>query len=86
MHRNFLAMARHCIYLTESNDKWLNQQVEAQKSASKSELINDLISDSRKKQDQLDWICAKLDRAEESGFTEDSKEQILRQSKSALNG
>jgi hypothetical protein len=34
---------------------------------------------------QTDWLRAKLERAENSGFTTDSKEQILMQSKAMLN-
>ena len=34
---------------------------------------------------EIDWIRAKLENAENSGFTNDSKEQILAQSKSKLN-
>jgi antitoxin ParD1/3/4 len=34
---------------------------------------------------QIDWIHVKLEKAENSGFTNDSKEQILKQAKSLLN-
>jgi antitoxin ParD1/3/4 len=34
---------------------------------------------------QVDWIRAKLEKAENSGFTNDSKDQILKQSKSAFH-
>ena len=54
--------------------------------SSKSELINDLIRQARKQQVEIDWIRTKLEKAENSGFTGDSKEQILAQSKSLLNG
>ena len=33
---------------------------------------------------QLDWIRLKLEKAEKSGFTTDSKSQILQQSKDLL--
>lgn len=79
-------MARQSISFTEPNDEWLKAQIESQEYTSKSELVNDLIRQARKQQAQIDWIRAKIDRAEESGFTEDSKEQILRQSKALLNG
>ena len=39
----------------------------------------------RKQQRQVDWINAKLEKVEKSGFTNDSKEEILLQSKSLLN-
>lgn len=78
-------MARQSISFTEPNDEWLKSQIENQEYSSKSELINDLIRQARKQQVQIDWIRAKLERSEEGGFTEDSKEQILIQSKSLLN-
>lgn len=37
-----------------------------------------------KNQIQLDWLRKKLDKSENSGFTNDSKEEILRQSKGKL--
>lgn len=54
--------------------------------SSKSELINDLIRQARKQQVEIDWVRAKLERAENSGFTDDTKEQILAQSKALING
>jgi len=79
-------MIRQSISFTEPNDNWLKAQVENKEYSSKSELVNDLIRQARKQQSQIDWISAKLERAEKSGFTTDSKEQILAQSKSLLNG
>jgi antitoxin ParD1/3/4 len=78
-------MARQSISFTEPNDQWLKTQVDNKEYSSKSELVNDLIRQARKQQVQIDWIRAKLDRAESSGFTQDSKEQILKQSKALLN-
>jgi antitoxin ParD1/3/4 len=79
-------MARQSISFTKPNEEWLKAQVESEEYSSKSELINDLIRQARKQQAQLDWIRAKLERAENNGMTEDSKDEILRQSKSFLNG
>ena len=79
-------MARQSISFTQPNEEWLKSQVDNQEYSSKSELVNDLIRQARKQQVQIDWIKAKIDKAEESGFTEDSKDDILRQSKSILNG
>ena len=78
-------MTRQSISFTEPNDDWLKSQIENKEYSSKSELVNDLIRQARKQQAQIDWISSKLDRAEKSGFTSDSKEQILAQSKSLLN-
>ena len=78
-------MVRQSISITKPNDEWLKNQVENDEYSSKSELVNDLIRQARKQQAQTDWIKAKLEKAENSGFTNDSKEQILSQSKSLLN-
>lgn len=78
---NIKVVARQSISFTKSNDKWLKAQVESQEYSSKSELVNDLIRQARKQQVQVDWIRAKLEKAENSGFTKDSKADILAQSK-----
>ena len=79
-------MSRQSITFTKPNDEWIKSQVDSEEYASKSELVNDLIRQARKQQAQIDWIRNKLEKAENSGFTNDSKEQILRESKSMLNG
>ncbi len=79
-------MARQSISFTKPNDEWLKAQVDNDEYSSKSELVNDLIRQARKQQAQIDWIRAKLERSEVSGFTDETKEQILAQSKSLLNG
>jgi antitoxin ParD1/3/4 len=79
-------MARQSISFTQPNDDWLRTQVDNKEYSSKSELVNDLIRQARKQQLQIDWISSKLERAESSGFTNDSKEQILAKSKNLLNG
>lgn len=78
-------MARQSITFTKPNDEWLKSQVDNDEYSSKSELVNDLIRQARKQQRQIDWISAKLKKAENSGFTNDSKEQILAQSKALIN-
>ena len=79
-------MTRLSISLTEPNDNWLNEQVKNKEYTSKSELVNDLIRQTRKQQVQVNFIRAKLEKSERSGFTDNTKEQILKQSKSLLNG
>ncbi|WBL22114.1 ribbon-helix-helix domain-containing protein [Zunongwangia sp. HRR-M8] len=79
-------MSRQSISLTEPNDEWLKSQVESKEYSSKSEIVNDLIRQARKQQAKIDWIIAKLEKAEQSGFTSDSKEDILAQSKAILDG
>jgi len=79
-------MSRQSISFTIPNDEWLKAQVNNKEYSSKSELVNDLIRQARKQQVQIDWIRTKLEKAENSGFTKDTKNEILAQSKSLLNG
>jgi len=71
-------MTRQSISLTEPNDQWLKQKVMSQEYSSKSELINDLIRQARGQQQQIDWIRAKLEKAEQSGYSSNTPEQILK--------
>ena len=79
-------MPRQSISFSKPNDEWLKAQVDNEEYSSKSELVNDLIRQARKQQARIDWIRAKLEKSEKSGFTSESKEEILKQSKSLLNG
>ena len=79
-------MVRQSISFTEPNDEWLKAQLSNKEYVSKSELVNDLIRQARQQQVQVDWIRAKLDRAEANGFTDDSKDQILTRARSPRNG
>ncbi len=79
-------MKRQSISFTEPNDEWLKSQIDNKEYSSKSELVNDLIRQARNQQQKIDLIRLKLERAEKSGFTKDSKSEILKQSKKLLNG
>jgi len=79
-------MARQSISFTKPNDEWLKLQVEKEEYTSKSEIVNDLIRQARQQQVQIDWIRTKLEKAETSGFTLDSQDQILAESKLLMNG
>ncbi|PCJ98705.1 MAG: CopG family transcriptional regulator [Flavobacteriaceae bacterium] len=74
-------MARQSISLTRPNDEWLKAQVQNEEYSSKSELVNDLIRQAREQQKEVDWIRAKLLRAEENlntkGFVKKSSKEIL---------
>jgi antitoxin ParD1/3/4 len=78
-------MARQSISFTQPNDEWLKAQVDKKEYSSKSELVNDLIRQARKQQVEINWIRAKLEKAENGGFTSESKNEILALSKSLLD-
>lgn len=77
-------MARQSISLTRPNDEWLKDQVDGREYSSKSELVNDLIRQARNQQREIDWVRAKLEKAEQSGFTLMTREEILAESKAKL--
>ncbi len=78
-------MKRQSISFTEPNDEWLKSQIDSKEYTSKTELVNDLIRQARKQQREIDLIRMKIDKAEKSGFTSDSRSQILNQSKGLLD-
>ena len=79
-------MKRQSISFTEPNDEWLAKQVASKEYASKSELINDLVRQARRQQNEVDWIRLKIEKAEQRGFTTATKEEILKQAKDSGNG
>ena len=79
-------MNRQSITFTKPNNEWLEEMVAKQEYSSKSELINDLIRQARKQQIRIDWINRKLEKAEKRAFTKMSQAEILKESKSRLNG
>ena len=83
---NIQIMSRQSISFTEPNEKWLKAQVDSNEYTTKSELVNDLIRQARKQQAKIDWIKSKIESAEKSGFTNDSKDNILAQAKEMING
>jgi antitoxin ParD1/3/4 len=79
-------MSRQSISFTEPNDEWLKNQVNSKEYSSKSEVINDLIRHARRKNQEIDFIKMKIEKAEKSGFTSDSKGDILKEAKTRNNG
>ena len=73
-------MTRQSISLTPPNDEWLRAQVDSEEYTSKSEVVNDLIRKAR----EIEYIRAKLIRAEQGGFSDLSAADILAKSKEAL--
>lgn len=77
-------MGRQSISLTEPNDQWLQEQVASRQYASKSELVNELIRQERKRQEEIDWLRSELMKGEKSGFSTKSKQDILALAKDGL--
>ncbi|MFL0809068.1 MAG: type II toxin-antitoxin system ParD family antitoxin [Agarilytica sp.] len=77
-------MTRQSISLSQPNDDWLNSQVESNEFRNKSEVVNSLIRYAREAQSRTDFIRGKLIQAENSGFSDMNREEILAQSKEEL--
>ena len=70
-------MTRQSITLARQNDEWLKQQVANEEFTSKSEAVNYLIKQAREHDEYVEFIRIKLDKAEKSGFSTKTKEELL---------
>lgn len=78
-------MSRQSITLANQNDEWLKLQVENEEFTSKSEVVNYLIKQARERDAYHDFVQMKLDKAEKSGFSSKTKEELLADIKKKLN-
>ncbi len=78
-------MSRQSITLANQNDEWLKQQVAKEEFTSKSEAVNYLIKQAREQDAFHDYVQMKLDKAEKSGFSTKTKEELLAEIKKKLN-
>ncbi|WP_366523783.1 type II toxin-antitoxin system ParD family antitoxin [uncultured Algimonas sp.] len=69
-------MSRQSVTFTDANDKWLQTQVAKGEYSSKSDVINDLVRQERRRERRIDWIRAELDKGYESGISERSPSEI----------
>lgn len=75
-------MARQSITLAKQNDEWLKQQVANEEFTSKSEAVNYLIKQARRQEEYYEFVKNKIEKAEKSGHSNLSKEQLLAKIKS----
>jgi antitoxin ParD1/3/4 len=80
-----MIMARQTITLAEQNDAWLKEQVAKAEFTSKSEAVNYLIKQARDQDAYVEFVRMKLEKAEKSGFSTKTKEELLAEIKSKLN-
>lgn len=78
-------MARQSITLAKQNDEWLKNQVDKEEFNSKSEAVNYLIKQAREQKAYEDFVRMKLEKAEKSGFSTKTKEELLAVIKQKLN-
>lgn len=78
-------MARQSITLANQNDEWLKQQVANEEFTSKSEAVNYLIKQAREQDAYVEFVRMKIEKAEKSGFSTKTKEELLAEIKKKLN-
>jgi len=78
-------MARQSITLAKQNDEWLKAQVAEEEFSSKSEAINYLIKKERSKEEYYDFVRAKIEKGEKSGFVKkQTKAEMIAEFKNNL--
>ena len=77
-------MIRQSISITTPNNEWLNALIEKDEYTSKSEIVNDLIRKARTQQNELELLRAKLIKAENSGFINQTVEEMRMEFKKEL--
>lgn len=78
-------MTRQSIFLTAPNDEWLKNQIDTEEFSSKSEAINFLIKQARSQEEYYDFVRAKMDKGEKSGFAKkQTREELLAEFKKDL--
>jgi len=78
-------MTRQSITLANQNDEWLKLQISKEEFTSKSEAVNYLIKQARDRDEYVEFVRMKLDKAEKSGFSTKTKEELLAEIKKKLN-
>lgn len=73
--------------MTAPNDEWLKNQVNTEEFSSKSEAINYLIKQARSQEEYYEFVRAKIEKGEKSGFAKKQtrKEMLAEFKKDLLN-
>jgi antitoxin ParD1/3/4 len=78
-------MTRLSISLASQNDEWLKQQVLKEEFTSKSEAVNFFIKQARNQEEYYDFVRNKIEKAEKSGYSTKTKEELLASRKQKLS-
>lgn len=70
-------MPRQSISINAPNDEWLKAQLDSEEYASKSELVNDLIRQARRKDDEKQRVIDALIEGENSGLSSRTPDDII---------
>ena len=79
-----MTMVKKSITVTDQQEAWIQSQMVAGNYGTDSELIREALREKQLRMDEVDYIRAKLIKAEEGGFTKRTANEILAQSKEEM--
>ncbi len=83
-----MAMVKKSITVTDQQDNWIKAQIETGHYGNESEVVRELIRERQLREQEtareIEVIRSRLIKAEESGFTDQSSEDILKEIKDGL--
>ena len=81
-----MTMVKKSITVTDQQDGWIKAQIKTGHFGNESEVVRELIRERQEKEavNNIEVIRAKLIKAEENGFTDQSPEEILKEIKLGL--
>jgi len=83
-----MSMIKKSISVTDHQNDWIKNQIKTGHYGNESEVIRELIRERQLKEQespaQIEFIRAKLIKAEQGGFNEQSAEEILKEIKDGL--
>ena len=79
-----MAMVKKTYSITETLDQYVGQRIKSGEYATDSEYVRELIRRDQQENKEISYIRSKLIKAENSGFTDQSKKAILDEFKNEL--
>jgi antitoxin ParD1/3/4 len=79
-----MGMVKKTYSITETLDQYVGQRIKSGEYATDSEYVRELIRRDQQVNKEIAYIHAKLTQAEKSGFTDQTKEEILKEFKAEL--
>lgn len=77
-------MIKKSITVTDQQEEWIQSQMASGNYATDSELIREALREKQLRMDEVDYIRAKLIKAEQGGFTKRTANEILAKSKQEI--
>ena len=79
-----MSMIKKSITVTDQQEDWIRSQMASGKYGTDSELIREALREKQMRMDEIEYVRAKLIRAEQGGFTKRTADEILAKSKEGM--